>query len=238
MLDRMMILGHRGSVLGKPTPRENTLDAFSRAIEQGADGVELDVRRARDGSLLLHHDPDADGRPVADMTTEDRPDSMPTLDEALDVLAGSLVNIEIKNLPPEPGFDPACAVSDSVVEALSRRGGADRVIVSSFHPGTIDRVGQLAPEIATGVLIWFAPSPVESVEAAKAAGYDAIHPHLGYVTEEFVSAAHDAGLAVNVWTVNDRDSIARMIDLGVDAIVTDDIPAALTILDGHAGNLR
>lgn len=232
MQKQIQVLGHRGAT-GAGAAGENTLRAYELAREQGADGVELDVRVGRDGSLLLHHDAHtAAGRPVAELSLDDRPPSMPTLAQALDVLEGCLVNIEIKNIPLEDAFDPACAVVDSVVAQLAEREGRDRVIVSSFHPETVDRVKLVAPQVATGVLSWFAPTAAQSVDLAIAGGHDAIHPHFAFVTEELVAAAHDAGLAVNVWTVNEPEDLASMAALGVDAVVTDDVPTALRVLRG------
>ena len=230
------ILGHRGSVSQTPPVVENTLAAYALALELGADGVELDVRAGVDGSLLLHHDPvHVDGRSVADMAVGDRPALMPTLAEALDVLIGSTVNIEIKNLPFEPSFDPTFAVADSIVNLLAARRYADRVIISCFHPATVDRVKQLDSSLTTGLLSWYATSTAECLAPALTAGHDAIHPDVTFVTDDLVRSAHEAGLAVNVWTVNEPDVVERMIDLGVDAIVTDDIPTARAIVDRRTG---
>ena len=141
------MLGHRGS---PQRARENTLEAFSLAREDGADGVELDVHRTRDGALVVHHDADVEGFGVladADLAAIRAAFAwIPTLAEVLDVCRGLLVNIEIKNSPKDADFDPDETVAAGVVELLAARGGADRVLVSSFHLPSIDRVHALEPD--------------------------------------------------------------------------------------------
>ncbi|HEU5084103.1 MAG TPA: glycerophosphodiester phosphodiesterase [Acidimicrobiales bacterium] len=217
-----LVLGHRGASADAP---ENTLASFDLAREQGADGVELDVRRSADGRLVLHHDAALpDGRVVARTASADLPVSVPTLAEALDTCAGLLVNVEIKNSPFDPDHDPERTLADDVVALLRARGGQDRVIVSSFDLATVDRVKELDGAVATGFLTFIDPLGPESVQLAVDRGHDAVHPHEGTVDAAFVTFAHDLGLAVNVWTVDDADRIRTLAGFGVDGIVTN-VPA-------------
>ena len=217
-----LVLGHRGASADAP---ENTLAAFDLAREQGADGVELDVRRCADGDLVLHHDAALpDGRVVARTARIDLPSSVPTLAEALDTCAGLLVNVEIKNSPFDPDHDPARTLADDVVALLRARGGQDRVIVSSFDLATVDRVKELDGTVATGFLTFIDPLGPESVQLAVDRGHDAVHPHEGTVDAALVTFAHDLGLQVNVWTVDDADRIVALAGYGVDGIVTN-VPA-------------
>ena len=124
------VIAHRGASRAAP---ENTVAAFRRAAEMGADMVELDVRRSADGRLVVHHDAHlADGRSLAATRADDLPSAVPSLDAALDACAGMAVNIEIKNDPEEPGFEPDRALADDVAAAVVARGDTDRVVVSSF----------------------------------------------------------------------------------------------------------
>lgn len=222
---RPVVLAHRGARRVAP---ENTLAAFAAARAQGADGVELDVRRTRDGVLVIHHDPaPADGPVIAeadlDRLRELRP-GMPTLAEALDECEGLMVNVEIKNLPWEPGFDPEEGAAAGVVALLAARGGRDRIIVSSFHLATIDRVRALDPAIATGVLFVAGADVGLMTGVARDHGHAAIHPELACLGDdagERIAAAHAAGLAVNVWTVNEPADVVRLAGLGADGLVTD-----------------
>ena len=101
------VAAHRGSPDAAAGIRENTLAAFARARRLGADGVELDVRRTADGGLAIHHDPVIEGSgAIHELRTDQLPPDVPLLEAALDECRGMTVNVEVKNLPGEPGFDP------------------------------------------------------------------------------------------------------------------------------------
>lgn len=213
-----LVYGHRGASADAP---ENTLAAFALARQQGADGVELDVRRSADGALVVHHDPVlATGPVIARTPAADLPGWLPLLTAALGELEGLVVNIEIKNSPFEPDHDPARTLADDVVAVLEGRGNRDRVVVSSFDLATVDRVHDLAPSVPTGFLTFVHPVGAPAVALAAERGHVAIHPHEGTVDADFVAHAHDAGLAVNVWTVDDPDRIRALAAAGVDGIIT------------------
>lgn len=215
---KTLVYGHRGASAHAP---ENTIEAFALARAQGADGVELDVRRCLDGDMALHHDVELpDGRRIVELTRGDLPAHSCTLAEALDVCDGMVVNVEIKNVPSDPDHDPECLLADAVVALLAERRGRDRVIVSSFGLPTIDRVHALAPDLPTGLLTFLDPIGPEAIELAAGRGHVAVHPHVATVDEAYVALAHDHGLAVNVWTVDDPEQIRRLADWGVDGVVT------------------
>ena len=112
------VIAHRGASRAE---RENTLAAFRRAGEMGADAVELDVRRTADGVLVVHHNPGLDdGRVIATMQHGELPAHVPTLTDALDACAGMWVNVEIKNDPTEPDFDPTDSIADETMALLRR----------------------------------------------------------------------------------------------------------------------
>ncbi|MFP5321382.1 MAG: glycerophosphodiester phosphodiesterase [Acidimicrobiia bacterium] len=212
---------HRGASADAP---ENTVRAFALAREQGADGVELDVRRSADGDLVVHHDAAlADGRVIVRTPTAELPGSVPSLAEALDACEGLVVNVEIKNSPFDPDHDLERTLADDVVALLRDRGGRDEVLVSSFDLATVDRVRALA-DVPTAFLTYIDPVGADAVVLAADRGHVAIHPHEGTVDAAFVALAHGAGLAVNVWTVDDPDRIRALADAGVDGIVTN-VPA-------------
>ena len=202
-----VVHAHRGS----PDPalgiRENTLEAFFRARRLGADGVELDVRRTADGALAVHHDPGARGiRPGLPSWPlgPTSPSRWPCSAEALDACAGLELNIEIKNLPGEPGFDPGERMAREVGDWWPGPTGVRDVVVSSFWPGSLEAVHAVRPEMPTGLLVasWFDPSA--GVAMAVGARCRALHPHAStWSTGALVEEAHAAGLAVAAWTVND-----------------------------------
>lgn len=226
---RPLILGHRGS---PRRARENTIEAFALAREDGADGVELDVHRSADGVLVVHHDAEIEGFGV--LAERDRAEIasafpwLPTLPEVLDECVGLLVNIEIKNSPSDADFDPDESVADAVVRLLHARGRTDDVLVSSFHLPTIDAVHRLDPTVRTGYLTVLHPGPVDALVAAVGGGHHAIHPFFGVLDEDaaptLVQEAHTLGVVVNTWTVNEPADVIRLAAAGIDAIVTD-LPA-------------
>jgi glycerophosphoryl diester phosphodiesterase len=223
-----LVMAHRGSSKVEP---ENTLAAFRRARDDGADLVELDVRLTVDGALAVVHDPLLrDGRVVAETDSFDLPDHIPLLDAALEACAGLVVNVEIKSSPREPGFDPTRRAADVLVEVLAARAGVDRVIVSSFDLGVIDRVRDLAPELETAYLVSFIANHTKLVDQLVAKGHRGVHPWHLLVNRRLVARCHAAGLAVRPWTVDDLDRIAKLASLGVDAICTNVPAVAVSLL--------
>jgi glycerophosphoryl diester phosphodiesterase len=216
-----LIVGHQGA---PGVAAGNTVAAFEAARALGADGVELDVRRAAGGHLAVHHDAHlADGRALADLGPADLPPDMPDLTAALDACAGmAMVNVEIKNWTADTDFDPSLAIADAVASLVAARPAAerDRVIVSCFHLPTVDRVREVAPEVATAWLMLGFSTVEADVATAAAHGHRAVHPHHSAVDADVVKVAHAAGLAVNTWTCDLPDRVRWLADLGVDAVVT------------------
>jgi glycerophosphoryl diester phosphodiesterase len=127
------VFAHRGL---HATERENTVAAFLEARAAGADGVELDVRRTLDGALVVHHDAAlADLGEIAALTCRDLPATVPTLAEAMTACDGLRVNVEIKNGPDEPIYDPTGALAHQVVTALGEVLIPRRASTSRSTPG-------------------------------------------------------------------------------------------------------
>ncbi len=220
------VLAHRGARRVAP---ENTVEAFVAAAALGADGVELDVHRTADGGLVVHHDAKARRigvlaeRSAAEIRAA-RPE-IPTLEEALEACLGMLVNIEVKNLPGDADYDATDGVARAVVELLASRDRRDEVLVSSFNLDSADRVLALDGSIATGFLTLVGLDPVDGVEVAHAHGHGAVHPDVRSLVGEAAGAtvkrAHELGMAVNAWTVNDADEMRRLAAAGIDALITD-----------------
>ena len=227
----MLVIAHRGASMAYP---ENTLDAFLGAVAQGADGIELDVRRTADGRLALSHDDTLpDGRVLVETAFDDLPDHVTHLAAALDVAQPlRVVNTEIKNWPDDRDFDPTEALAEAVVALLAERGELDdpRHLISCFHLPTVDRVHELAPGLATAWLLGLIDDIARLVDTAAERGHVAIHPHHVFVDEHLVARAHDAGLAVNTWTCDEPDRIRELADLDVDAVVTNVPNVALAAL--------
>ncbi len=221
-----LVLAHRGA---RRVEAENTIGAFTRAIEMGADGVELDVHRTDDDVLLVHHDADIPGLGIisdlsAQVIRSERHD-IPTLDEVFSACPNCIINVEIKNALGDLDYDESNRVADLVVDAVANQPRPDDVIVSSFNIASIDRVKDLSPALRTGFLV----SPTLDLTTAATLtcdhGHNAVHPFIlmlgGELGSEFTETAHSLGLSVNVWTVNEASDIEHSIKIGVDAIITD-----------------
>jgi glycerophosphoryl diester phosphodiesterase len=209
------VIGHRGA---PRVARENTVESFRAARSLGAEWVELDARLLPDGRVLVHHDPL--GATV--------PEWVPTLAAALEACDGMGVNVEVKH---EAG--PAEAVADAVMAVVSAWAGP--VLVSSFDRRVIDRVRAAdgGGRIPTAWLTVGGWEPAEAVDVVLAGGHAALHPWYGSVTAELVALAHEAGVAVNTWTVDDPDRMRELASWGADGICTNVPDVAVAVLDGR-----
>ena len=224
------ILGHRGAA---DDATENTLAAFAAARRLGADGVELDVRRTADGALAVHHDSEIPGLgPVGELTVAQLPAFVPLLDAALEACDGMVVNVEIKNLPVEPGFDADGIVATSVANLVMEQRFATKVVISCFHLGTIDAVKAAEPSISTGWLTVARYDQYAALATAVEHGHDALHPQHEGLSTALVTEAHDAGLEVATWTVDEPDRLLEVAAMGVDTVITNAVGAAVAVLRG------
>jgi glycerophosphoryl diester phosphodiesterase len=222
------VICHRGCTEGGFL--ENTLDAFAQARRLGVAGVELDVRLTGDGALAVHHDAEIPGvGPISELAAADLPPFVPLLADVFPVCEGMTVNVEIKNAPQDPGWDPGEAVASLTATAIEEGGWTDRVIVSSFQPETLRAVRAADHRLALGALWGFGQDPGPALADAATAGFRAVHPFVLAVTPELVEQAHGLGLAVNVWTVNGLEDLRAMVALEVDAVITDRPGDALAV---------
>jgi glycerophosphoryl diester phosphodiesterase len=227
------VFAHRGCTEGFT---ENTVDAFAEARRLGADGVELDVRLTADGALAVHHDAEIAGIGTIDqLGVADLPAHVPLLADVLAVCEGMVVNVEIKNAPQDPGWDPGEAVAALTAVAIEEAGWTARVIVSSFQPATLRAVQAADGRLALGALWGFGAEAEPALALAVEAGFAAVHPFVASVDPELIERAHAMGLAVNVWTVNAPDDLRALAAADADAVITDRLREALAAVGGGAG---
>lgn len=224
-----LVIAHRGA---SASAQENTLTAYALAVAQAADGIELDVRTTRDGTLVLHHDPTVRGiGPLIDVSFNELRTAaphIPTLDEMLDVTGDLLINVEIKNQPGEPDHDPEDTVAARVVEWIDAHHLHDRVIVTSFNWSTMGRVRALDERVVTGQLLGRAMPVADMIVEIATVGHTWVAPHyssLNGAAAKTIAAAHDHGVSIVVWTLDDVVRTERLAQLGLDAVITND-PAA------------
>lgn len=244
---RALVMAHRGGAGLWP---ENTMYAFSRAVEMGVDVLEMDLHSTSDGALVIIHDDTLErttngtGRvnslTLAQLKALDAgyrwsPDgggtfpyrgqgiTVPTLQEVFSAFPGMRFNIDIKQGQP--------ALADSFCRMIRDHGTQSRVMVASFRPEALDEFRRDCPEVATSasaadVLAFMAlkvepPGAASRVPLPQALQVPEYAGGRQVVTREFVEAAHQRHIEVHVWTINDEAVMRRMLDLGVDGIITD-----------------
>ena len=231
--DTFLIFGHRGAAAYAP---ENSRAAYELAAAQGADGVELDVRRTADGRLIVHHDSTIAGLgPIIEHTAAELRRNDPGLlsfAEAMAANRGLIVNVEIKNFTTDPDFDPDDTVAADVVSWVHENGWDDRVIISSFNHATVDRVRHLTGSVATGQLILPGADVAEQLLAAHLRGHQALHPHITSLTDatELASVAAGLGMWLLTWTVDDPEVIRALREHGITGVITNDPASAVAAL--------
>ena len=239
-------VAHRGDASLAP---ENTLAAFGAAVEQGAGGLELDVHVTRDGHVVVIHDATLDrttsgSGAVAGATLDElrrvdaghsfSPDGgrtypyrseglrVPTLAEVLEAFPNVAINIDIK--------DRGRGKEKAVLEVLRRAGAQGRALVVSEHHPVVRRVRSGGGRVSTGASRWeiavFYLLSTLRLEGFLRPAYDALqvpvyYGRLALVTRRFVEAAHGLGVRVDAWTINDPGEMRRLLDLGVDVVMTD-----------------
>lgn len=227
------IIAHRGASAHAP---ENTIAAFQLALEQGADGIELDVMLSKDDQLVVIHDATVDrttngtGK-VRDLTLDElkkldagNGEKIPTLTEVFDHFGGKfLINIELKNYA-----SPFDRLPIEVARAVARYDLVDSVLISSFNPFNFSRFRRQVPEAVIGLLTL--PGKAKSW-LYRLFRYTAIHPCYEDADADLIAAAKVKNQQINVWTVDDPDEIRRLTDSGVDGIITNDPRLAMESLE-------
>jgi glycerophosphoryl diester phosphodiesterase len=226
------ILGHRGASSDAP---ENTLAAFLLALEQGADGVELDARLCRSGEVVVFHDERLErltggrGR-VADTSWDElsrlevrpgpsgaAPASIPLLSDVLAALPRTaFINVELKSEDWN-----GTRVADAAGALLEAGRHEAHVVVSSFDPRCLLRLALGHPRLKRGLLL--DPDRSQLVQrhlTLPLLGRDAVHPEGAHVDESDVRRWHGSGREVAVWTVDDPQVARRLRGWGVDSCIT------------------
>ncbi len=249
--EHVLNIAHRGASASAPA---NTLAAFEKAIELGADGIEFDVHLSGDGVPVVIHDfsvdatTDGSGR-VADMSLAQLEEldagsyfdpafageRIPTLEQVLETVGQQLLlNIELKTVSlRDNGLE-------RVVIAQVKHHGLDNdkcVLFSSFNPLSLRRAKKIAPHILAGLL--YAPNlplPLRRAWLAPLAPHEARHPEHTMVDAHYMAWARQHNYRVNTWTVDEPDEMRRLINLGVDAIITNVPDVLRDVRASHAAS--
>ncbi|MNI40737.1 Glycerophosphoryl diester phosphodiesterase [compost metagenome] len=233
--NKISIVGHRGAAGEAP---ENTLGSFQLAVHQGSNAVELDIHLSKDGHLIVCHDYTLDRTTNLKGLIKDNifdeiqqadagswfsskyaGEHVPSLEEVLELLPPEVrVNVEIKSDSPE--------LRQKLILLLRSKNWMQRVFVSSFNHPCLINLKEEAPEIRIGLLYkedYIAPSDIN--KRFNVSIYS-LHPHHSLVNSVYMEEAREHQLQVYPWTVNDKDRMLELIELGVSGIITD-YPAIL-----------
>jgi glycerophosphoryl diester phosphodiesterase len=238
---KVTLVGHRG---GAGLAAENTMAAYRAGIAAGAQAIELDVHLSKDGALVVMHDPNVatttDGagaigaltlaeikklNAAARSTTTKEPQEVPTLDQPLGLAAASKVDVYIEIKVPPTGRYPG--IETKVAQAVKQAGLGGHVLIISFDLPTLQAVKTADASLPTGWLMQRSGVPAEAkvsaqalADLAKKAGVDNLGISRDYLSAEIVQAAHEKGLTVGVWTVDDPTEMRQFANWGVDAITS------------------
>jgi glycerophosphoryl diester phosphodiesterase len=240
--NRPLIIAHRGASGHAP---ENTLAAFSKAIELGADGIELDVTMSSDGKIVVIHDDtlertssgqglvwekDAATLQALDAGTWFAPtyagQRIPLFTEVLDLVGPDLfIDVEIKSGPY------AQDTLAAVLALLRQQRHPDKTLVTSFDENIVRQCQEHAPEQACGLIF-----EVDNLPRAFSGNWPAVSSHYPLITDSFMQTCRSEGRLVYTWTVNTTDTMRKMIQAGVDGIITNypDMLATLLHRSDHA----
>jgi glycerophosphoryl diester phosphodiesterase len=215
----MMIMGHRGAAALEP---ENTLLSIGRAMEIGVDAVEIDVRLSKDKTPVVIHDATLDrttngtgpvsGHELHEIKQLDagKGETIPTLQEVFDVIDGRVtLVIELKEADTER----------LVVELIERNKREEHVYVISFWHELVRAAKNINDRIRTGVLL--VGCPVDPSVATHASA-DALVMRYNFVNRQFVELAHEEGLRVFIWNIDDAHLLPPYVEMGVDGIGSND----------------
>jgi len=214
-------ISHRGA---KRELRENTLAAFQRAFERGADAVELDVHATRDGVVVIHHDPSLGrdfgplaGRAIAELSWSDLDGVQLPAELAIPTLAQLLAVV------PTTGVAYVEIKGERIERLVSEviRGSTAHCAVHSFDHEAVRRMLEIAPEIPRGIL--FDRYPADVVASMAATGARDVWPEWRLIDQDLVDRVHHAGGRVIAWTVNSTHAAGDLATLGVDGLCTDDV---------------
>ncbi|MGQ7945575.1 glycerophosphodiester phosphodiesterase [Flavobacterium sp. WC2509] len=223
-MNKILKIGHRGAKGYEP---ENTLISFEKAIEMGADGIELDVHATVDGHLVVIHDETVDrttnGKGIINQLTLAELKSfrinekfeISTLEEVLDLVnKRCFVNVELKNQ------DTAEKVVQLIERYISEKNWShNHFIISSFDWNALQQVRFLNDTIRIGVLT---ETDLDlAISFARFMKAEALHPDFQLLTDKYVETIKEKGILIFPWTVNEIVDIQKMKDFGVDGIITD-----------------
>lgn len=217
-MNSVLKIAHRGARAYEP---ENTLSSFRKAMELGVDAIELDVRKTKDNELVVIHNADVNKTTngtglVNELTLEqikelvtEKDDEIPTLEEVLDSVQKRVkLLIEIK----EKGIE------EQIISLIHKKGLLNNVIIISFHEDVLKKVRELNDEVETGLVYVRHKNPIKTALEIKAQFLLSLYR---FTHSTMINKAHESGLKIIVWTINNKEEVAEYRKKGVDGIASD-----------------
>ena len=217
-MSRPLLLGHRGARAVKSIP-ENTLASFDRALVDGCDGFEFDLRLTADGQAVVCHDPKAGRLEIARAAAAQLP-KLPRLRDVLTRYSQAFLDIELKVL----------GLERIVVDGV-RQHRPQRFVVSSFLPEVLKAVRSADAGIPLGLIC----ETRAQLGRWKELAVEYVMPHLEIVKQDLVNELHASGKKVLVWTVNLAQDMRRFAGWGVDGIISDNPHRLCATMKGNPG---
>ncbi len=227
--EKILIFGHRGASNIAP---ENTMKAFKKAIELGANYVEFDVHLSKDEEIIIMHDGNTlrtTGRAglIKNMTLKELKqldagdgEQIPTLDELITLARGKIgLQLEIK----------APKMTNKIVDAIRNTGLIDSTIISAFNYSELLKIQEIEPEIKLAALV-IGMRKNKVIKTAIKNNFFAIHPFYKLINSNFIKIAHKYDIRVNAWTVNSVSAMRKLIEIEIDGLVTDHVELAKNVL--------
>jgi len=223
---RKLVIAHRGA---SSMARENTLEAFQKAIDLRADMIEFDVRRTQDRHYVIHHDPRIAGKPLNEMTLREVREiarsldfHVPELEEVLALTRGKIgLDIELK----EEGYEK------EIIRLAGQSLAEGDFIVSSFHAGCLARVKQCRAGVRTGLIFKDAGALTTAILEGDT---DWLLPARNLAEGKLLESMSRSGKKIAVWTVNETKQMRRLLeDDRIEGIITDRTDAALAVRAGR-----
>jgi glycerophosphoryl diester phosphodiesterase len=232
-MDKTMIVAHRGA---SSLVKENTIPAFEKAIEVGADMIELDVRKTKDGIMMVHHNPDINGRPIRQLTYEEanrlvspQGFEIPTMEEALKRTRGKIkLDIELK----EMGYEK------ELLDLVLRYFKKEDFLMTSFNDYSLAAIKQLNPATKTGLLLGgvpqplllFYPSELFPERRHRKIGADFLIAHYQLLNRSFLNRAVQNKIGVYVWTVDNPSLLKKLLsDNRISGVITNKPDLAVSL---------
>ena len=228
-IEHPLVIAHRGA---SGSHLENSRAAFRAAVDMGADGIELDVHATNDGELVVHHDAEIGGSPIASRDWAElshaslaNGESIPLLGEVLEMVASLLVYVEVKDLAPE--WD------QRLLDVLDGGPSPERYAGHSFDHRIIARLGRLRPDLARGILL--CSRPVDPGSLLAATGATTLWQERQWLDKELVTQVHAIGATVIAWTVDDENEMRHLQQIDVDGVCGNHPDRLRTVLGDPRG---